>query len=78
MFQRRLPKAQELGIKFQHVHDLDTHVDKPLVQVLDSAQYTGDDYYSGRSDFQCLLCLKVGICDMGVTKGEVIEHIIRW
>lgn len=78
MFQAYVPKAQEYGITFHHLHALDTKPKKTLVKLLDSVQNDIESDYSRPSNFMCLLCIKVGVNDEGATEDEVIEHVINW
>ncbi|KAF8594922.1 hypothetical protein BDV93DRAFT_529006 [Ceratobasidium sp. AG-I] len=77
-FQTYAPKAQEHEITFQNLHDLDAKPKKSLVTLVDMTQDSIDCDYDGPTNFQCLLCRKLGVTDDGVTEDEIIEHLNNW
>ena len=77
-FQTHIPKAQEHGIIFQNLHELDAKPKKSLVTLVDFTQGDSEFDYEGPRNFQCLLCHKVGVYDEGVSEEEIIEHVTNW
>lgn len=85
--QKCAAKAEELGVKLQHVHALGSKPKKSHVNMLDSVvdgidSATDSDgnsgYFSGPSNFHCLLCRRIGITDNGVFQKQIVEHVSNW